>query len=271
MPVVIDFILPYVTGFVLVLSRISGLFIMAPMLSSQAIPRQIKAALVLVMTLAVFPTVDLEHTAGLRPDLYELAPLMAGELLIGGTIGALALIPFMAVQLGGLLMGQQMGLAIADVLNPAIDIQGNSMGQMLFMMTLVGFVFVGGFELLFGGVVHSFAQVPPGAAGVGMAPIDVLVGMLASGYELAVRLSLPVVAVIFVESIVMGFIMKTVPTLNIMTFGFPIRIALGLIVFVSSLAAMKVLIDGGLLETIDVIERWVAGLVPAAPSASGAE
>ncbi|MGP1346411.1 MAG: flagellar biosynthetic protein FliR [Phycisphaerales bacterium] len=260
MPIALEPLLPHIPAFVVVLSRIAGLFLFAPLLSSSAIPLQIKILLVLAFAVSVYPTVGFAGMAYVRLDLYSLAPLMASEMLIGAVIGLLAALPLHAVQLGGLLVGQQIGLGMAQVVNPAMDIEGDNLGQMLFLMTLALFMGMGGIEVLFGGVVHTFAAVGPGGLALSEAPLHLVLGLLASGFDLALRLAMPVLAIIFAENAVMGFVMKTMPTLNIMSFGFPIRIILGLFVLVVALGVMY----GHMFEEVDfslaTIERWVAAL-----------
>lgn len=262
MPIAIEPILPHLPAFAVVLSRIGGLFIFAPLLSSPAIPFQIKALLLLAMSISVYPTVDLSGMHEVELDLYSLVPLMAGELLIGAIIGLMAAMPLYGVQLGGLLMGQQVGLGMAQVVNPAMDIEGDNISQLLFLMALTLFIGMGGLEVVFGGLVYTFAAVPGGGFGIGDTPLSILLGLLASGFNLALRLAMPVLALIFVENAVMGFVMKTVPTLNIMAFGFPIRIILGLMVLIVAIGAMAGLMIEELEHALMVIESWIAGLFP---------
>jgi flagellar biosynthetic protein FliR len=260
MSIAIESILPHLPAFAVVLSRLSGLFLFSPLLSSPAIPFQIKAVLLLAMTICVYPTVDHSAMLDVPFELKTLAPVMASELLIGAIIGLLAALPLHALQLSGLLVGQQIGLGMAQLMNPAMDIEGDSLGQMLFMLGLALFIGMGGIELLFGGLVHTFAAVPTGGFGIADAPLDTLVAMLGSGFDLALRLAMPVLAIIFVENAVMGFVMKTMPTLNIMSFGFPIRIILGGITLILCIGAMSGAAIDDLDATMESIESWVGML-----------
>lgn len=260
MPIVFDAILPHVVPWVLVLSRMGGLFLLAPLLSSEMIPRQARLFLLLALTGVVYPLVDTSSMIGADIDLYSLGPMIACELLIGGTLGLFALIPLVSVQLGGLLMGQQMGLGIAQIVNPATNIEGDNVGQILFMMTMAGFVVVGGLELLVGGVIHSFEGVPLGGLAPDRVPLDLLVGLLTSGFELAIRVAMPVLLIIFLENVAVGFLMKTVPSLNIMNFGFPLRIILGLFVLTASLGFIAETIGEGLGDAVDVMTGWIGDL-----------
>ena len=253
-------ILALAIPYLLVVSRIGGLFVFAPLLSSPIIPARVKALLALAMGAAVFPTIPIAEVAPATLDLYDLAPIVLTEMLIGASVGLFASIPMMSVQLGGLLMGQQMGLGIAQVLNPATNIEGDNIGQVLFLMTMISFVYVGGLETLYGAVAHTFGAVPLGAFTISAAPLDIVVGLMHTGFVMALSLSLPVLVIIFVESAAVGFIMKTIPSLNIMNFGFPLRILVGLIALVASLEAMRVVIDAELDRAATVILDWVTAL-----------
>jgi len=185
---------------------------------------------------------------------------LTATVIVGMALGIFVAIPFASVQLGGMVMGQQMGLGIAQVINPGADISGDILGQMLYIMTMGAFVWVGGLELLIGGVVLSFGEVPLGGFALHAAPLDVVVGLLTAGFELAIRIAMPVLAIIFLENVALGFIMKTVPSLNILNFGFPIRILIGLAVFGASIEFMRQAIEQNLGMTSRTMLEWIGSL-----------
>lgn len=260
MPYFIESILPHAAPWLLVLTRLGGLFIFAPILSSPVLPRQIRVLMLVALTAVVYPTTADSIPTDLRLDLIDLAPLLLQETMIGASIGLIAAIPLYAMQLAGLLMGQQMGLGIAQVLNPASDIQGDNIGQVLFLMALGAFVMVGGIELLFGAVVHTLHTVPIGCMAPEQTPVQLIAGLLGSGFNLAFRVALPVIAIIFIENVAMGFLMKTVPSLNIMNFGFPLRIIAGLLAVVGSVEMIRNTTEIDLDNSLVILRDWVGSL-----------
>lgn len=249
----IEPLLQHAIPFLLVATRIGGIFLIAPMLAGSSIPLRVRALFTIAFAAMVYPLLTTQGLGVLPHDLLALAPALAGEAVIGATIGLIALIPFVAVQIAGTMMGQQMGLAIADIIDPSIDIPGANLGQFLFYLTLGAFISLGGFEVLFSVLTDSFATVPLMALRPTAAPLDVIIGVLGSGFDLAIRVAMPVLTIIFLENIAVGFIMKTVPSLNIMSFGFPIRILAGLIIFLMALPFMKEAILVELKHVLDVI------------------
>lgn len=253
-------ILPHAAPFAAVICRLAGLFVFAPVLGSIAIPGKAKALLALAMALVVYPTVDTSAQLGWTIDLMTLVPLVVGEMLIGTTIGLIVSIPVVSVQMGGLLMGQQMGLGIANVFNPAVDTEGDILGQILLYLALAGFLTVGGLEAAYLAIAESFAHVPIGGFATDRAPLDLIVGLTNAGYELALRVAAPVMCILFLETLVIGFLMKTVPQLNILSFGFPIKILAGLTTLITAISVVAAVMHAEVLDSIVVMFEWVRSL-----------
>ncbi len=249
--------------FAVVLARLVGLFLFAPVLSSALLPGRYRALLVFMLALGVYPTLNLSPVVALELSLVSLAPILAAEVLIGVVIGIFALMPLVAVQIAGVATGQQMGLGLGQVVNPAADIEADQLGQILFMAALAMFIYLGGLDLMFGTVIETFKHVPPGGWGLDRTPLDLLTGLLSSAFVMAVRIALPVLVMLLLESLSLGFLMKTVPSINIMTVGFPIRLLLGLFVLLASLGFAFQIVEEDLHHSADVITRWTGSISPA--------
>jgi flagellar biosynthetic protein FliR len=255
-------IIEHLPGFVLVLSRLTGVFIFAPLLSSPTLPRQVRALMAVGFAAAVYPSIAAFPGAGKVPTslgLFDLVPLMASELLIGLSIGVLASIPLFTAQLSGVIMGQQMGLGLASVYNPAVDFEGDTLGQVLFFVALASYLVGGGLEAVFGALLSTFESIPFGGLGAGDTPLELLIGITSSGFALALRLALPVLLILMLESVAVGFIMKTVPSLNIMNIGFPIRILLGLFMVVSSMVITLEVLMSEIGADLALVREWAGG------------
>lgn len=249
----------------LVIFRIGGLMIFGPLLSSVIIPMRVKVFLALVIGLAVYPTVNAQIPidAPVVLDLWSMGPLVFTEVLIGAAIGFMASLPLVSVQIGGLMMGQQMGLGFARIYNPAAGVDENIIGQTLFLMTMAGFVMIGGLESLVLAVLNSFEHIPPPALGnfsADLGMLSLIVGLLAAAFELALRVAAPLLALIFLQTVAMGFIAKSIPQINILSFGFPLRILGGLGVIVLGLAVLDEVVMDLIDDTLALIFDWIGSL-----------
>jgi flagellar biosynthetic protein FliR len=245
--------------FLLALLRMSGIFVFAPLLSSVAIPDKVKVLLVFLITVAVFPVLPASARPPMEMDVLSLAMAGVFEVLLGVVIGLIALLPVLAVQLGSSLIGQQMGFGIAQVYNPTLETESDPIGELLLHMSLVAFIALGGLEALFLCVANTFEKVPLGTVTSTSIPADMVLGAISGGLELALRISSPVLGIILIETIATAFLMKTMPTLNILSIGFAVKIVLGFAVLFASLGAIDAVISGHVEEVLRAMMRWSVG------------
>lgn len=260
--------LEHTIPFLLVLFRLTGLFVFAPALSGTVVPAQARVLMCAILAVGMYPLVPVGAIGGEEArslDVLSLGWIVAGETLVGLIIGLLAALPMYAAQLGGLIMGQQMGLGLANVYNPALDVEGDTISQLLLWVAITIFIAIGGLESLFMTVASSFASIPAGFAmgvmGAGGASVGaddgvsanfsadaltMLVGVLEAGMDMALRVAAPVLCIILLETVAMAFVMKTLPQLNVMSIGFATKVVLAILALVMAVTA----IDGAIHEHV---------------------
>jgi flagellar biosynthetic protein FliR len=237
LPVDLTSILPYVPVWLMILFRLTGIFVLAPVLGSSTVPRMVKVFLALGLSFAIWPMLWMDSDASRNLaasvqglDMWSLGLLVALELLIGYVIGYAASLPLTGMQLGGHVVDQQMGLAAAQLFNPEFDDQTGVTGQLLFMFALALFVAAGGLNVMLHTLAQTFRHVPLGGFAGFDQIVTMVVGMITIMFELGLRIAAPILCLMFLVSVGMGFLMRTVPQFNILSVGFAIRILSSLIV-----------------------------------------
>lgn len=239
-----EYLYQHVAPFMLLLARVGGLFIFAPVLSSPMIPPRIKSLLLFMLALAMYPLIG--PITGPDPGVFKLGLAVAGEALIGLTLGFLAALPMYAAQLGGQLMDHQIGLGLAAVYNPALDAEGTVISDLILNISVAVFICLGGLDALFIGVAHTLSHTPVGAAGLFNSPLQLVVSLVSSGFELALRIAAPVLGVITLETVAAAILSKTMPQINILSIGFALKIGAGLIALIAALTP----IGGAIMDAI---------------------
>lgn len=254
-------ILGHVVPFTLVMFRLLGLFVSAPMLSSVVVPARAKVLLALMLSAAIYPSVPVTLAADFAPqgdfDLFMLLPMIVIEGLLGFSVGVIASMPLMALEMSGVMMGQQMGLGLARVYNPEADYEADVIGQLLFYIASGIFFAVGGADHLWRAVADSFATVPIAGLKVMHTPLDLLLGVLSASFDLALRVATPVTGIILLLVVVFGAIGKTMPQINIMSVGFTIKIMMGIGIVAASVYAIQEACSGTITEAIGRVTEWV--------------
>lgn len=253
----IEPLLPHVISFLLVFTRLAGLFIFAPVLSSRSVPMRARAMVAMAFAVVVYPIVPVSIQTPPHMGLFDLAPLIVSEMLIGAAIGAIASIPLLAMEMAGAIAGHQMGLSLARAYNPELETSVDVAGQMLFYIAGAVFLAIGGLDALFLSIVRSFDHVPLGVMDAELLPLDLFVGVLSSGTELALRVALPVVGTLILILIALGFVMKTMPQINVLSVGFALKVLAGIAVLAMSVQTIREVAGDEVARVGRITLQWV--------------
>ena len=227
----------------LVIVRVAGIFMTAPLLSDPSIPNKVKATVGIIIGLGV--TGRLAAPVSLPQDWASLALGVGGEVLLGASIGFAANLLFLGIQMGAQQIGQQMGIALANVFNPLAQTTANVMGTLFHLTSLAVFLAIGGHRVMLQGLMNTFDTVP--LMGFGMTPdvLDAILSLLSASFILAIKVAAPVVTALMLSSVAMGLIQRTMPQFNILSAGFQIRVMLTTIILAVSVASLVPLIENG--------------------------
>lgn len=236
-------------SFGLVLARVAGLVLAVPMLASAQIPRTLMAGFAIVVSLMVFPVV-----APLLPESLTLGQAAAGmvtEFIIGEALGLAAGAVFFAAQIAGQLISHQSGLALGQVFNPLFDEQSTVIDQLWFFATMILFFMLRGHLAVTQALLESFRDVPPLMLHADAALGEFAMSVCATTFQMALRLAGPAVLALLLTSVVMGFLTKTMPQLNIFSVGFSLKIIVAFLVAAISIAHSGGLVARGFEESLD--------------------
>ena len=208
--------------FTLVLTRVSGLTMTAPVYGSGEVPARIRAFLAFALSLVITPT-QLGAAVAFPANLVEYLVLIGGELLIGLTLGLGVQVLFVSAQVAGQLISQVSGVSLADVFNPALETEVPLFSQLLYVFTLTIFLVMGGHRLAMSGLLGTFASVPLGSGLIPASLAETFTTLLAQSVELGLRIAAPATTALLIATVVLGLIGRTLPQLNIMVLGFGIN------------------------------------------------
>lgn len=236
-------------SFALVLARVAGLVLAVPMFSSTQIPRGIMAGFVIVISLMVFPVV-----APLLPGSLTIGQAAAGmvtEFIIGEALGMAAGGVFFAAQIAGQLVSHQSGLSLGQVFNPMFDEQSTVIDQLWFFATMVLFFMFRGHLAVTQALLESFRQVPPLMLHADGALGEFAMSVCATMFQMALRLAGPTVLALLLTSLIMGFLTKTMPQLNIFSVGFSLKIVVAFLAVAVTIAHSGGIIASGIEDSLD--------------------
>jgi flagellar biosynthetic protein FliR len=241
----------FVPIYVLVLFRIAGMMIWAPLFGSLQIPKVMKAMMACVLAASIAPALSV--TIAIPESPWTLAVAIGGEIIFGAAVGLILSLVFVGGQWAGEMIGQQMGLNLGQTLNPQFGGGGSVVGDVYFFMTLLIFLSIGGHMALIKGVFDSFSALPLLTVSVNRPLLDTIVSVFQGAMVLAMQLAAPMLVTMLVVDLVLGFVGKTVPQLNIMTAGISVRALAGMMVLIVGIGLTSSIIRMQLMNTIGVV------------------
>ena len=206
--------------FSLILSRVGGLVATAPIFASRDAPLQFRALLTVAISLLMAP--GLIQTPLAYPDsIVQYALLIAGEMLVGVCLGLGVDIVFSGIQVVGQLASRISGEALAEVYDPSLEEESAVLSMLLKMTALAVFVTLGGHRMVMAGLLDAYRALPVGSVGmVSAGLIDTLTALVTQSFALGIRAAAPMTVALLLATLVIGLIGRTLPQLNVMSWGF---------------------------------------------------
>lgn len=193
-----------------------------------------------------------------------LAWAIAGirELSFGFVLGLGMSIVFSGLLLAGELIDQQTGIGLSGVFNPSLGTSTGISGQALYHFGLIVFLTmppVSGHLLVISALLETFQAIPVGEAWVGQSAVDLTSDLVHQSLVLGIQVAAPVLVAMAFTALTMGFLSHTVPQINVLNLGFPVRAIINICVLSLSLTGVAYL----LVELIPVaIDHLKSEMIP---------
>ncbi len=237
----------YLTAAVLVLVRLSGLMVFAPIFNSAAVPARVKGGFVVAMTILLAPVVA--ALPGARAVLDTKAIL--GELGVGLVFGLSLMMLNEALVFAGTMLGYQFSFSLVNLLDPNTMVETPVLGQMLNWLGVLVLLAAGLDRSLLMAVMRSFAMVPVGQ-GVVNAKTGTAMAAMAGGIFLAgLQLAAPVMAAALTVEITVSLIGRLSPQLPSFVLSIPLKTMTSYVVLIASLAVWPAWIESHFTALLD--------------------
>lgn len=225
-----------IVGFLLVLSRVSPLFLLAPPFSSTMVPMRARAIIATGIAIGLAPLAL--HGQTIPSEAIQITELVLKEIVIGlGFALAIACL-FAAVDAAGSMIDSQIGLSFGSLINPVDNTQSGSMSQLYSMVGILVFITIDGEAWVIRGLSRTYELVPM----LELPSIDKLtsgvVGAFSGIFGAALEVAAPVLLALILTDVAFGVVSRVVPQMNIFAVGFPAKIIVGLLVVAAALPFM---------------------------------
>ena len=251
--------------FALILLRLGGFIVVAPMLSSPSINTKVKVFFTLSLALLLVTVLPGETTGG-REGGRHFSPVyssawLAGmglcEFAIGLVLGLGFRIAFSASSMAGECMGLQMGLGAAALYDPNTEQTVSPLEQLYSSAFLAAFVACDGPQHMLRALNESYVIAPltrtvpflkTGLAALPGWTLELLMAQTGRMLSCGCRMAAPVVLPLFLMSLAIALVSRAYPQMNMWSLSYGASILAGLILLGAALPGMQGMVQEALKE-----------------------
>ena len=235
----------YIPLFGVILIRVAGIVVAIPAFSSRSVPLQVRIGLVIGLTVILFPIVS-DQVRSLSLSWPQVVPLLFTDFMVGMVLGFAISFVMNAFIIAGELVGIQMGINLISALDPIAGGQVPILGQFMGLLGMLIFLAIDGHHMMFEALVASFQLVPPMHVHFSGFLVESVLKLGLGMFVLALKVGAPVMTAVFIVTLGMGILGRTIPQLNVMLNNVPITIGVGLLVLGLSLPLFGSLAESNL-------------------------
>lgn len=233
----------------LIFARIVAFVVVLPFFAWRGIPIMLRVFFAFIVS--VLLTLDWEGALNLPESDLEMILLLSREILVGLLLGFLVYLFFSIFLMSGQFMDHKAGLMMAGSFDPLLGGQVTILGQFFYFLAVVLYLTMNGHHLLFFSLKESLLLIPLEGPFIGAQVLWDYIKIFPRMFLLAFQIAAPVIIILWITDIALGFLSKTVPQIHVFIVGLPLKIALVLLVFLFTIP----LLGGVLREVFDLLAR----------------
>ncbi|MGE5613905.1 MAG: flagellar biosynthetic protein FliR [Bacillota bacterium] len=247
--------------FLLVLVRMTGLFVVSPIFGRRNIPAYMKVGFSFFISLILVNT-NVIRAAQYDDNLLSYTLLVIKEFMVGLTTGFVAYITYTAIYIAGEVIDMQIGFGVVNVMDPMSNIQVPVTSNVYFIISMLVLLSINGHHMLIKALFDSYKTLPPGLALFNADLQGGLMNLFGTVFATGFKIAAPAVAAIFIADVALATISRMVPQLNIFVIGMPLKIIVGLLILVITIPVFVTVMESvfGLMDT--GISDYLKELVP---------
>ncbi|MFR3909763.1 MAG: fused FliR family export protein/FlhB family type III secretion system protein [Clostridium paraputrificum] len=253
----------YFLALILVFIRLTSFFLVAKSLFPKGTPPILKGAIGMILSFAIISGINYQVVLEINNN-YMLVYSVVSEIMSGVILGFIANMIFEFIRMAGGYMDIQIGLSMMNILDPSSETTSTPFSNLSYFISMVIFFIIDGHHLLIKCLIQSFKVVNIGQNIVFQDTFSVVLDAFREYFVIGVKIAIPLVLIIIITDLCMALVSRTVPAINVMILGMPVKMVVGLLTFIALLPIMIKIVSYAFNLIPDIIEEMLK-VLPAAP------
>lgn len=220
---------------ILLSGRILPVVFLVPAFGGKRLPVPAKLGLVACVVIAVYPQAVFPGTL---PGGFFFYGLLLKELAVGTVLALAACCLFEGMRMGGQLIDNLRGSAGAHTYLPQSDERTSPVGDLHLLLCILVFFAAGGPALFLRALQESLVSLPvcnfPEVTQCAQAA-DLALAVTAQAIRMGVSIAFPAAVALLVVDMLLGFMNRTAPQIQVFFLGMPLRAVVGILAVILTL------------------------------------
>lgn len=217
--------------FILIFIRLITFFASINVIFPSGTPNIFKVGFSLFISLAISSTINLDIEVN---SVHQLISYSFMETITGLVLGYITSICFNSLKVAGSLIDQQLGLSMVNIYDPNSNNNSTLIENIMYWMGITIFFSMNGHHELVRGIHQSFMLIEVGES-ILSNNFTYVVNLFIQCFIIGFRIAVPIILSLIITDLIMGLISRSVPQLNVMMLGMPLKVLVGIIFFIVAL------------------------------------
>ena len=245
----------------LILTRVSGLFITGLFFGHMAIPITVKAMLILILAMTMTP-MFFADAPPIKFEMINMFFLVFKEFMVGALLGFASNVVYWATRFGGAITDMDMGFQ-ASLMFDSTAGAPTMVGEFYAMTTLMIFLYLNGHHFLIEALFLSMKAVPLTTFAITESTLTLLFKTVTGFMILGLKIAAPVMITLFNVNLALTLLSKVAPQMNIFMLSFQVKIAVGILVLFAGIPVIAMVSKQALMFMQTEITTFLMTLNPA--------
>jgi len=242
-----------IVGFILLFFRFAALFIATPIFSHKNIPKNIKVAMAFFFTVVFYSSMP---ALTISIDVPTILLAILSEFMFGLAIGIILLLAYNVITFAGGQISFMMGFSMASAIDPQSGISMPIISQFLSLLGLMILLALDLHHWILLFIDNSLKTIPLGGFLMSEDLFTYIMHATTNMFLVGFMIAFPIIALAWLQDVIFGMLMKTMPQFNILVIGFPIKIMISFAVLIAIISTIMLILKGQMIEAFNALEMF---------------
>jgi len=250
----------YFLAIFLIFLRVGAFLMLGRIFFPSGTPGTVKAFFAFILSYMIVGGIDYSVVNSIDNN-FLLMFYCVNEVMTGIILAMIVNICFDFIKFAGAWMDTHIGLSMISLFDASSQSTSTLLSNIFHWIGIMVFFLIDGHYMLIKSLIESFQVVSLGTTIIYQETINQVFLSISQYFIIGLKIAIPIVLIIIIADVCMGLVSRSVPQLNVMILGMPLKILVG---FLCIIIAMPILVKFiiSAFNLIPEIFRGIYGAIP---------